>query len=304
MSSSTSGNAQFLGDRLVRWSSKKQKSIAISTTEAEYIALSGSNDQIFEVNVELLREPPSEKEILSFINKLGTKPVKSRRKGLLTKQRVEVVVRRILKKLKKKKRTIDQKKTNWCEGSSVTLEVPDGLSHKGPNEGSGVILEVPDEPRDSSSSSSLESDDDIKEISSDDERSEADDTKKADAEKAKTDKDEEEKNGEEQNANNHSSQTLSSAEYGNQFIIDNPDLLINDVLKEPIKAEEKKKRKQKDSEALQKDKDQAGSLKKVKSPSKSSKIDKYVHAEETVHYVEIEAGEFVKEDVVDAKDPS
>ncbi|GJV73787.1 hypothetical protein Tco_1493782 [Tanacetum coccineum] len=36
---STSGSAQFLGHRLVSWSSKKQKSTAISTTEAEYIAL-------------------------------------------------------------------------------------------------------------------------------------------------------------------------------------------------------------------------------------------------------------------------
>ncbi|GJS36981.1 hypothetical protein Tco_0073313 [Tanacetum coccineum] len=35
---STSGSAQFLGDKLVSWSSKKQKSTAISSTEAEYIA--------------------------------------------------------------------------------------------------------------------------------------------------------------------------------------------------------------------------------------------------------------------------
>nr|GEW16705.1 retrovirus-related Pol polyprotein from transposon TNT 1-94 [Tanacetum cinerariifolium] len=36
----TSGSAQFLGDKLVSWSSKKQKSTAMSTTEAEYIAMS------------------------------------------------------------------------------------------------------------------------------------------------------------------------------------------------------------------------------------------------------------------------
>ncbi|GJR81497.1 hypothetical protein Tco_0152282, partial [Tanacetum coccineum] len=43
---STLGSAQFLGDKLVSWSSKKQKSNAISSTEAEYIALSGCCSQI------------------------------------------------------------------------------------------------------------------------------------------------------------------------------------------------------------------------------------------------------------------
>nr|GEY54927.1 retrovirus-related Pol polyprotein from transposon TNT 1-94 [Tanacetum cinerariifolium] len=38
---STSGSVQFLGERLISWSSKRQKSAAISSTEAEYIALSG-----------------------------------------------------------------------------------------------------------------------------------------------------------------------------------------------------------------------------------------------------------------------
>nr|GEV74878.1 retrovirus-related Pol polyprotein from transposon TNT 1-94 [Tanacetum cinerariifolium] len=37
---STSGSLQFLGDRVISWSSKRQKSAAISSKEAEYIALS------------------------------------------------------------------------------------------------------------------------------------------------------------------------------------------------------------------------------------------------------------------------
>ncbi|GKE82067.1 copia protein [Tanacetum coccineum] len=43
---STSGSAQFLGDKLVSWLSKKQKSTAILSTKAEYIALSGYCSQI------------------------------------------------------------------------------------------------------------------------------------------------------------------------------------------------------------------------------------------------------------------
>nr|GEW67427.1 hypothetical protein [Tanacetum cinerariifolium] len=43
---STSGSAQFLGDKLVSWSSKKQKNTTISTIEAEYIAMSGCCAQI------------------------------------------------------------------------------------------------------------------------------------------------------------------------------------------------------------------------------------------------------------------
>ncbi|GJX84201.1 retrovirus-related pol polyprotein from transposon TNT 1-94 [Tanacetum coccineum] len=38
---STSGSMQFLGDRLVSWSSKRQKSVAISSTEANILAMSG-----------------------------------------------------------------------------------------------------------------------------------------------------------------------------------------------------------------------------------------------------------------------
>nr|GEX85124.1 retrovirus-related Pol polyprotein from transposon TNT 1-94 [Tanacetum cinerariifolium] len=43
---STSGSVQFLGERLISWSSKRQNSAAISSMEAEYIALSGCCAQI------------------------------------------------------------------------------------------------------------------------------------------------------------------------------------------------------------------------------------------------------------------
>ncbi|GJW20183.1 hypothetical protein Tco_0030805 [Tanacetum coccineum] len=44
---STSGSMQLLGDRLVSWSSKRQKSSAISSTEAKYIALSSCCAHLF-----------------------------------------------------------------------------------------------------------------------------------------------------------------------------------------------------------------------------------------------------------------
>nr|GEZ38421.1 hypothetical protein [Tanacetum cinerariifolium] len=51
---STSGSMQFLGDRLVSWSSKRQKSAAISSTKAEYIALSGCCAQILWMRSQLI----------------------------------------------------------------------------------------------------------------------------------------------------------------------------------------------------------------------------------------------------------
>ncbi|GJY63414.1 retrovirus-related pol polyprotein from transposon TNT 1-94 [Tanacetum coccineum] len=51
---STSVSAQFLGDKLVSWSSKKQKSTAISTTEAEYISMSECCAQILWMRSQLI----------------------------------------------------------------------------------------------------------------------------------------------------------------------------------------------------------------------------------------------------------
>nr|GFA45544.1 retrovirus-related Pol polyprotein from transposon TNT 1-94 [Tanacetum cinerariifolium] len=50
----TYGSVQFLGERLISWSSKRQKSAAISSTEAEYITLSGCCAQILWMRSQLL----------------------------------------------------------------------------------------------------------------------------------------------------------------------------------------------------------------------------------------------------------
>nr|GEU62932.1 retrovirus-related Pol polyprotein from transposon TNT 1-94 [Tanacetum cinerariifolium] len=50
---STSGSVQFLRERLISWSSKRQKSVAISGTEAKYIALSGCYAQILWIRSQL-----------------------------------------------------------------------------------------------------------------------------------------------------------------------------------------------------------------------------------------------------------
>ncbi|GKB86696.1 hypothetical protein Tco_0958968 [Tanacetum coccineum] len=60
---STSGCMQLLGDKLVSWSSKRQKSVVISSTEAEYIAMSGCSNIFTKA---LCRE-----RIEFLINKLG-----------------------------------------------------------------------------------------------------------------------------------------------------------------------------------------------------------------------------------------
>nr|GFB85231.1 Gag-Pol polyprotein [Tanacetum cinerariifolium] len=50
---STSGGIQFQGDKLVSWMSKKQGCTAMSSTEAEYVALSASCAQVMWTKVQL-----------------------------------------------------------------------------------------------------------------------------------------------------------------------------------------------------------------------------------------------------------
>ncbi|GJW81288.1 hypothetical protein Tco_0145263, partial [Tanacetum coccineum] len=125
------------------------------------------------------------------------------------------------------------------EGSRVTLEVPDELTLKSSNEGASVTPKVLDEPSDHSSNSSCDLEFVVEDISSD----EADITKKSDkAKKAKTEKDTYQKANEEYSEkpeviNVNSSLTLSSAEFISQFLNDNLEVTINEVLKDLVEHE-------------------------------------------------------------------
>ncbi|GJV31172.1 hypothetical protein Tco_1391572 [Tanacetum coccineum] len=50
---SSSGGIQFLGDKLVSWMSKKQDCTAMSSAEAEYVALSASCAQVMWMRTQL-----------------------------------------------------------------------------------------------------------------------------------------------------------------------------------------------------------------------------------------------------------
>ena len=51
---STSGTCQFLGNMLISWFSKKQNSVALSTTEAEYVSASSCSAQVLCIKQKLL----------------------------------------------------------------------------------------------------------------------------------------------------------------------------------------------------------------------------------------------------------
>ncbi|GKD71365.1 hypothetical protein Tco_1325455 [Tanacetum coccineum] len=51
---STSGGLQFLGGKLVSWSSKKQDYTAMSTAEAEYVSLSACCAQVIWMRTQLI----------------------------------------------------------------------------------------------------------------------------------------------------------------------------------------------------------------------------------------------------------
>ncbi|GKE61666.1 hypothetical protein Tco_1512033, partial [Tanacetum coccineum] len=255
----------------------------------------GAKDPVFGMAIPMVMLSEEIKAYEDYLNYLAkstrTQPVKvkGKVKGLLTKKGVEVVMEMV--RIPKKRRsetvieetgqseevadTVDSKETGDDEEEpqltrrkEMTKLQARKVSKddfilkqrpKGPGKGFGVAPEVPDRPSGSSSSSCSESDNEIEDISSDDERSEAGDMEKiekADDDKVNDDKVKEVKVAKEQIRDNQaensvlepqvekpvvplisSSLTLSSTEYGNQFINDNPDVSMNDVLKDPAEIE-------------------------------------------------------------------
>ncbi|GJR50367.1 reverse transcriptase domain-containing protein [Tanacetum coccineum] len=128
---------------------------------------------------------------------------------------------------------VDMKKSTKASKEDFILK----QCPKGPGEGSSIVLDNLDEPSDSSSSESedeegfLSTDDQASQDKSDNER-----TKIDDSQKAEDAKDADDQAGEEQ-AVDEQARIEQIGKYGNQFINDNPDVLLTDVLKDPTDIE-------------------------------------------------------------------
>ncbi|GJU00905.1 retrovirus-related pol polyprotein from transposon TNT 1-94 [Tanacetum coccineum] len=131
-------SAHFLRDKLVSWSSKKQKSSAISTTEAEYIAMSGCCAQILWMRSQLtdygfaFNKIPMYCDNRSAIALCCNNVQHSRSKHIDIRHHF---IRELLEKASKRRSLLDHKIQQLSKGSS---------------EGSGIIPEVLDEPKDNS----------------------------------------------------------------------------------------------------------------------------------------------------------
>ncbi|GKB15199.1 hypothetical protein Tco_0849122 [Tanacetum coccineum] len=225
----------------------------------------GAKDPIYGMTITMEIMSDEIKASVHYLNYLakseGEKLVKCRGKGLLTKKGVEVAMEKI-----KTKRVLNKKRTKAIiketvisrqahkdsdEGTldhSKKLKGVEALSNAAqylldmktatkasrndfvfkqrpicPVEGSGMIPEVLDAPSGSSSSSSSKSEDSEGFLPTDDEAS-PDNVPEPHVEKPAV-------------PHPNSSLTLSSVEYGNQFINDNPDVSLTDVLKDKSKIE-------------------------------------------------------------------
>nr|GEU57719.1 hypothetical protein [Tanacetum cinerariifolium] len=225
---SNSGGIQFLGYKL-GWMSKKQNCTAMSSVEAEYVALSASCTQVMWMRTQLQDYGFNYNKIITEYQ-LADMFTKS-----LPEDRFKYLVGRIVKMeillepsankfLVEAHRESDEEDLDhlmkWKRIEMLYAAAPFKLDMKkaskydfilqprpkGPGKGSGIAPEFPDGLGGSSSSLSSDSkdsggflptNDEARPYMSDDERSKAGDTKKADAKKDEANKGEEEKAEEE-----------------------------------------------------------------------------------------------------------
>ncbi|GJY56689.1 retrovirus-related pol polyprotein from transposon TNT 1-94 [Tanacetum coccineum] len=171
---STSGSMHLLRDRLVSWSSKKQKSTAISSTEAEYIAQSGCCAQMLWIRSGLIDYALGFNKIPLYCdNKSAIALCYYQLADIFTKalgrERLDFLINKLgmrsmsLEMLKSLKKALNLLKKGLLireedmEASKRRRSMLDYIIKqlfKGLSDGSGIILEVPDEPKDNSGSSS------------------------------------------------------------------------------------------------------------------------------------------------------
>nr|GEY98486.1 hypothetical protein [Tanacetum cinerariifolium] len=122
-----------------------------------------------------------------------------------------------------------QRSRGSSEGSGVTSEVLDELTLKSSNEGARVIPEVPDEPTDESKKIDVEKDEEEHDGNQRGNQQAGDAQAEGHASKTQSENPKATKVC--------SRMTLSSVEFTSQFLNDNPDVTVNEVLKDSIEPE-------------------------------------------------------------------
>nr|GEX59576.1 ribonuclease H-like domain-containing protein [Tanacetum cinerariifolium] len=181
---STSGSMQLSGDRLVSWSSKKQKFLTISSAEAEYIALSGLCAQILWMRSQLTNYGLGFNKIPLYYDNKSTITLCCNNVQHSRSKHIDIRYHFIKES---KRETNTHQAGGSGDGVDLESEVPNELKGKSidTSKGIGLKLGVPDVSKADSFESEYESqgDSDDNDQQGDDERTKSDNDKAADLNK-------------------------------------------------------------------------------------------------------------------------